>query len=60
MINQNILAKEKLNYLPSEAVKLVQVLDELESFTIKLRDELVCELSSKEADPIKLKLDKIS
>lgn len=60
MINQNALVKEKLDYLPSEAIEAIKILDELEKFTIGLRDNLLLELNSKEADPIKLKLDKIA
>jgi hypothetical protein len=59
MINPNILTKEKIDQLPSEAVELLRILDELENFTLELREKLASELNPEEVSSIKLKLDKV-
>jgi hypothetical protein len=60
MINPNILIKEKIDQLPLEAVEVLKVLDELENFTLELRERLALELNPEEINSIKLKLDKVS
>ncbi len=60
MINPNILIKEKIDQLPLEAVEVLRVLDELENFTLELREKLASELNPEEINSIKLKLDKVS
>ncbi len=60
MINPNILIKEKWEHLPSEAVEVLEILDELENFTLELREKLAFEINPEEINSIKLKLDKIS
>jgi hypothetical protein len=60
MINSNILIKEKIEQLPLEAVEVLAVLDELENFTLELREKLALALNPEEINSIKLKLDKIS
>ena len=59
MINLNISVKQRVDQLPSEAIETLKILDELESFTLELREKLVLELNPKETGSIKLKLDKI-
>jgi hypothetical protein len=60
MINPNILIKEKMGQLPLEAVETLGILDELENFTLELREKLASELNPEEVNSIKLKLDKVS
>jgi hypothetical protein len=59
MINPNIVIKEKRDQLPSEAFEVLEILNELENFTLELREKLALELNPQETSSIKLKLDKI-
>ncbi len=59
MINPKILFEEKSDQLPSEAIEVLKILDELEDFTLKLKDQLLLELTPEEMSSIKLKLDHI-
>ena len=58
-LNLAVLEQNDSNQLPSEAVQVLKILEQIENHTIKLRNQLMAELKENQQGSIKLELDHI-